>query len=64
MLPLPSRLPVCPPRSRPYATGDLSTNCAWLALPTFGEAWHNNHHAFPYSARHGLEAWQVGYFEL
>ncbi|PSC75319.1 Palmitoyl-monogalactosyldiacylglycerol delta-7 desaturase, chloroplastic [Micractinium conductrix] len=45
--------------SRPYATGDLSTNCAWLALPTFGEAWHNNHHAFPYSARHGLEAWQV-----
>ncbi|KAL4443614.1 hypothetical protein ABPG75_011351 [Micractinium tetrahymenae] len=45
--------------SRPYATPDLSTNCGWLALPTFGESWHNNHHAFPGSARHGLEWWQV-----
>jgi stearoyl-CoA desaturase (delta-9 desaturase) len=38
---------------RPYRTGDESRNLAWLALPTFGEAWHNNHHAFPASARHG-----------
>ncbi|MDE3070214.1 MAG: acyl-CoA desaturase [Acidobacteriota bacterium] len=39
---------------RPYATGDQSRNLAWLALPTFGEAWHNNHHAFPTSASHGF----------
>jgi stearoyl-CoA desaturase (delta-9 desaturase) len=39
---------------RPYATDDQSRNLAWLALPTFGEAWHNNHHAFPTSAAHGF----------
>ena len=44
---------------RPYQNGDLSTNAAWLSVPTVGEAWHNNHHAFPYSARLGLEWWQV-----
>jgi stearoyl-CoA desaturase (Delta-9 desaturase) len=38
----------------PFATGDQSRNLAWLALPTFGEAWHNNHHAFPTSAEHGF----------
>ncbi len=38
----------------PYATGDESRNLGWLAPLTFGEAWHNNHHAFPTSARHGL----------
>ena len=36
-----------------YDTGDQSRNLAWLALPTLGEAWHNNHHAFPTSANHG-----------
>jgi stearoyl-CoA desaturase (Delta-9 desaturase) len=39
---------------RPFATRDESHNLAWLAPITFGEAWHNNHHAFPTSARHGL----------
>jgi stearoyl-CoA desaturase (Delta-9 desaturase) len=39
---------------RRFATTDHSRNVFWLALPTFGEAWHNNHHAFPTSARHGL----------
>ena len=39
---------------RPFATGDQSRNLGWLAPITFGEAWHNNHHAFPTSARHGL----------
>jgi stearoyl-CoA desaturase (delta-9 desaturase) len=39
---------------RPFATRDQSHNLAWLAPLTFGEAWHNNHHAFPTSARHGL----------
>jgi stearoyl-CoA desaturase (delta-9 desaturase) len=39
---------------RRYATGDESRNLLWLALPTLGESWHNNHHAFPTSAAHGL----------
>ena len=39
---------------KPFATRDESRNLAWLALPTFGEAWHNNHHAFPTSATHGF----------
>lgn len=39
---------------RTYRTDDLSTNCWWVALVSWGEGWHNNHHAFPYSARHGL----------
>jgi stearoyl-CoA desaturase (delta-9 desaturase) len=37
-----------------YETPDHSRNLAWLAPFTFGEAWHNNHHAFPTSAFHGL----------
>ena len=44
---------------RTFATGDQSRNLLWLALPTLGEAWHNNHHAFPTSARHGLRWWQL-----
>jgi stearoyl-CoA desaturase (delta-9 desaturase) len=39
---------------QPFATDDESRNLAWLAPFAFGEAWHNNHHAFPTSARHGL----------
>jgi stearoyl-CoA desaturase (delta-9 desaturase) len=37
-----------------FDTGDESRNLAWLAPFSFGEAWHNNHHAFPTSAQHGL----------
>jgi len=44
---------------RRFPTHDESRNLAWLALPTFGEAWHNNHHAFPTSAHHGLTRWQL-----
>jgi stearoyl-CoA desaturase (Delta-9 desaturase) len=44
---------------RPFATGDESRNLAWLAPIAFGEAWHNNHHAFPTSARHGLGRGQI-----
>jgi stearoyl-CoA desaturase (Delta-9 desaturase) len=44
---------------RRFATGDESRNLFLLALPTLGEAWHNNHHAFPTSARHGLRWWQL-----
>jgi fatty-acid desaturase len=42
--------------SRRFATKDDSKNTWWAALITFGEGWHNNHHAHPTSARHGL-AW-------
>ena len=44
---------------RPFSTDDQSRNLAWLAPLAFGEAWHNNHHAFPTSARHGLGRGQV-----
>ena len=44
---------------RPFETTDLSTNNWPLALLSFGESWHNNHHAFPTSAIHGLDRWQV-----
>jgi stearoyl-CoA desaturase (delta-9 desaturase) len=44
---------------RPYETDDRSTNLAVLALPAMGEAWHNNHHAFPASARHGIDRGQL-----
>ena len=42
---------------RRFETGDESRNLAWLARSSFGEAWHNNHHAFPTSAAHGLRRW-------
>lgn len=42
-----------------YKTGDRSTNCWWLALLSWGEGWHNNHHAFPFSARHGLRWFEI-----
>ena len=41
---------------RRFVTRDSSRNSWWVALLTFGEGWHNNHHAHPTSARHGL-AW-------
>ena len=44
---------------RDFDTHDESRNLAWLAIPTWGEAWHNNHHAFPCSYRHGLRRWQL-----
>jgi stearoyl-CoA desaturase (delta-9 desaturase) len=39
---------------RRFEVDDHSTNVFWLALPSFGESWHHNHHAFPRSAAHGL----------
>ena len=44
---------------RRYVTHDQSRNLAWLAPLSLGEAWHNNHHAFPTSAAHGLRRWEV-----
>jgi stearoyl-CoA desaturase (delta-9 desaturase) len=44
---------------RRFPTTDESRNVFWLALPTMGEAWHNNHHAFPTSAAHGLRRWEL-----
>jgi stearoyl-CoA desaturase (delta-9 desaturase) len=43
---------------REFKTTDESRNLWWLSFFTFGEAWHNSHHAFPTSARHGLRRWQ------
>jgi stearoyl-CoA desaturase (delta-9 desaturase) len=45
--------------SRPFATRDVSTNVAVIAPFTMGESFHNNHHAFPRSARHGFDRGQV-----
>ena len=42
-----------------FDTDDESRNVWWLVPFTFGESWHNNHHAFPTSARHGLGRWQL-----
>jgi stearoyl-CoA desaturase (delta-9 desaturase) len=44
--------------SRPYRTGDHSRNNLLFGILALGEGWHNNHHAFPTSARHGLRWWQ------
>ncbi len=44
---------------RRFETGDESRNLAWLAPFSMGEAWHNNHHAFPTSAVHGLRRWEI-----
>lgn len=46
---------------RRYATRDTSRNNWWLALLTFGEGWHNNHHHFPGSARQGFYWWEVDF---
>ncbi|XP_023515073.1 palmitoyl-monogalactosyldiacylglycerol delta-7 desaturase, chloroplastic-like [Cucurbita pepo subsp. pepo] len=46
---------------QPWNTGDMSRNNWLVALLTFGEGWHNNHHAFEYSARHGHEWWQIDF---
>jgi len=44
---------------RRFPTDDESRNLLWLAPLSFGESWHNNHHAFPTSARHGLRPWEI-----
>jgi stearoyl-CoA desaturase (delta-9 desaturase) len=45
--------------TQPYDTRDDSTNVWWVGLLVLGEGWHNNHHAFPKSAFHGLSRWQL-----
>jgi stearoyl-CoA desaturase (delta-9 desaturase) len=45
--------------TRPFVNRDESTNNVWMVLPTLGEGWHNNHHAFPGSAMFGLRWWQI-----
>ncbi len=44
---------------RTFRTSDQSTNNWWVALLAWGEGWHNNHHAFPFSARHGLRRLEI-----
>src|SRR5262249_53145884 len=43
---------------QPFRTADHSANNWIFAILALGEGWHNNHHAFPTSARHGLKWWQ------
>jgi hypothetical protein len=45
--------------TRRFVTKDMSTNSWWVAILTFGEGWHNNHHAHPVSARHGLKWYEI-----
>jgi stearoyl-CoA desaturase (delta-9 desaturase) len=45
--------------TRDYSAGDGSTNNLWLALPTLGESWHNNHHSFPRAAILSFRWWQI-----
>ena len=47
--------------SRRFATGDTSKNSFWVAMLTFGEGWHNNHHAHPQSSRHGLTWYEIDF---
>jgi fatty-acid desaturase len=47
--------------SRRFATHDHSTNSWWVALLTWGEGWHNNHHAQPVAARHGLKWYEIDF---
>jgi sn-1 stearoyl-lipid 9-desaturase len=44
---------------RTHANANRSTNSWWVSLLTFGEGWHNNHHAFPNSARFGWRWWEL-----
>jgi fatty-acid desaturase len=46
---------------RRFATRDDSTNSWWVALLTFGEGWHNNHHAYPRAAKHGLRWYEIDF---
>jgi stearoyl-CoA desaturase (delta-9 desaturase) len=45
--------------TRRFETRDLSTNSWWVAILSWGEGWHNNHHAHPVSARHGLRWYEI-----
>jgi stearoyl-CoA desaturase (delta-9 desaturase) len=45
--------------TRRFDVDDHSTNVFWLAIPSLGESWHHNHHAFPRSAEHGLKWYEI-----
>ncbi len=44
-----------------FQSKDNSKNNFIVAILSLGEGWHNNHHAFPYSSRHGLKFWQIDF---
>jgi stearoyl-CoA desaturase (delta-9 desaturase) len=50
--------------TRPFDSRDESRNNALVGLLAMGEGWHNNHHAFPTSARHGLRWWELDFSYL
>lgn len=45
--------------TRRYRTEDTSVNVAWLAIPTMGESWHNNHHRYAAASRNGFAWWEI-----
>jgi fatty-acid desaturase len=47
--------------TRRFKTRDTSTNNWWVALISFGDGWHNNHHAYPVSARHGFKWYEIDF---
>jgi stearoyl-CoA desaturase (delta-9 desaturase) len=47
--------------TRRFVTKDDSTNSWWVALLSFGEGWHNNHHAHPRAAKHGLAWYEIDF---
>lgn len=47
--------------ARPFATHDASRNNWWVGFLALGEGWHNNHHAFPRAAFHGMKWWQFDF---
>lgn len=51
---------------QPFVTGDGSRNLFWLTFLSFGQSWHNNHHAFPAAATTGIDRWQLdpGYWVI
>ena len=44
---------------RRFEVDDHSTNVFWLAIPSLGESWHHNHHAFPRAAQQGMRWWEI-----
>jgi stearoyl-CoA desaturase (delta-9 desaturase) len=44
---------------RTFETNDNSRNLWWAAIVTYGEGWHNNHHAYPHVAKAGWRWWEI-----
>jgi len=49
---------------RRFETSDRSTNNVWIAILSFGEGWHNNHHHYPSTARAGFYWWEIDFYYM